>query len=141
MRGCGRAVVLAVLVGAASLWIGGNMPASADGYGGGTGRAGLAFDPRGLTVLQGGTASAKVTVSLTQGKAGATTLQVSGVPDGATVTFAPASGEPQFTSAMTVKAAATAKPGVYTLRVQATGADPSESMPYEVTITRSSYGY
>ncbi len=124
-----------------SVWIGSWHRATAQDYGGGKGTSNLTFDPKALTVEAGKTTSAKVTVTLSSGKTWETTLRATDVPAGVTVSFDPASGDPTFTSTMTVKAASTAKLGVYTVKIQATGDDPSAIVPYRVTVSKASYGY
>jgi hypothetical protein len=42
---------------------------------------------------------------------------------------------------MTVKAASTAKLGTHTVKVQATGDDPSPIGQYSVTVAKAPYGY
>ncbi len=124
------------------LWMGAQPYASAQGYdGGGTGTSTLSFSPQSLTVQPGRSASATVTVKLASGKTWGTNLQATDAPAGVTVSFAPASGEPTFTSTMTVKAASDARPGEYTVKVQATGDDPSAPVQYRVTVEKASSGY
>ena len=125
-----------------SVWVVAKPHASAQGYdGGGTGTSTLSFSPQSLTVQPGRSASAKVTVTLASGKTWGTNLQATDVPAGVTVSFAPASGEPTFTSTMTVKAASDARPGEYTVKVQATGDDPSAPVQYRVTVEKAPSGY
>ncbi len=124
------------------LWAGAKHQAPAQAYGaGGTGTSTLSFDPQSLTVQPGGSASAKVTVKLASGKTWGTNVGAADVPTGVTISFDPASGEPTFTSTMTVKATSAANPGVYKVKVQATGDDPSAIVPYQVTVSKGSYGY
>ncbi len=122
------------------LWAGAKHQASAYD-GGGTGTSTLSFDPQSLTVQQGGAASAKVTVKLASGKTWGTNVGAADVPTGVTISFDPASGHPTFTSTMTVKATSAANPGVYKVKVQATGDDPSATVQYQVTVSKGSYGY
>ncbi|HKV44146.1 MAG TPA: hypothetical protein VJT32_05640 [bacterium] len=101
----------------------------------------LTLEPKNLTVEAGKAASAKVTVALSSGKTWGTNLEVTNVPAGVAISFDPASGNPTFTSTMTVKAAATAKPGAYAVKVRASGDDPSASVQYPMTVSKSSSGY
>jgi hypothetical protein len=124
------------------LWLGRQYLPSALGYaGGGMGTSTLSFDPQRLAVQQGGAASAKVTVTLASGNTWATRFEVTDVPAGVTISFEPASGDPTFTSTMTVKATSAAQPGTYTVKVQATGDDPSVVARYQVTVSKPSSGY
>ncbi len=144
MRMRWKLVVFALIAGSVALssWVGSRHWVEAQGYGGGgTGTSALTFEPKSLTVQQGKAASVKVTVTLSSGKTWATNLRVSDVPAGVTINFEPASGDPTFTSTMTVKAASTAKPGTYAVKVQATGDDPSPIAQYGVTIEKASSGY
>jgi hypothetical protein len=108
--------------------------------GGGKGTSTLSFDPPSLTIHQRASASAKVMVKLASGQTWGTQLDAAALPTGVNVTFDPATGDPPFTSIMTVKATSAA-PGVYMIRVRATGDDPSTPVQYKVTIQRSAYGY
>ena len=123
-----------------SLSLGTHRLLAQDYHGGGMGTSTLSFDPQSLTVRQGASASAKVTVKLASGKTWGTKLGARALPAGMTVSFDPASGDPPFTATMTVNAKSAA-PGAYTIRVQATGDDPSPSVQYRVTVQKSSFGY
>lgn len=133
-------LVLSVGIMVMGLWGGMNPPVSADTYGNGMGASTLAFEPQSLTVQQGKSASAKVTVKLASGKTWGTDLGASDVPEGLSVSFTPSSGDPTFVSTMSVKAAAAVKAGAYTIRVRATGDDPSPVTSYRITVTQTS-GY
>jgi uncharacterized membrane protein len=137
-----RLVLLAFIVGSVLLpsLVGSGQWVEAQYYGGGTDSPTLTFQPKTLTVQPGKAASAKVTVTLGSGKAKAT-LRAANVPDGMTISFDPASGEPTFTSTMTVKAASTATPGTYTVKVQVAGDAPSAVASYSVTVEKASSGY
>ena len=102
-----------------------------------TGMSALTFEPAKLTVNQGAAASAKVMVALKSGKTGGTTLKVVDLPGGLTITFDPPSGEPSFSSTMSVKASPTTMPGAYTVKVQAIGGDPSSVVSYPVTVEKT----
>src|SRR5262249_33767982 len=97
----------------------------------------LTFEPAKLVCNQGGGASAKVTVALKSGKAGATTLKVTDVPGELAITFDPPSGAPTFASTMKVSAIPTARPGTYTVKVQAVGSDPSSVVSYTITVEKT----
>jgi hypothetical protein len=97
----------------------------------------LTFEPATLLCSQGRAASAKVTVVLKSGKPGATTLQAAELPAGVAIAFDPPSGAPTFTSTMRVSATPTAKPGTYTVKVQAVGSDPSSVASYTVTVEKT----
>ncbi|HLW60914.1 MAG TPA: hypothetical protein VKV57_13470 [bacterium] len=101
----------------------------------------LTLEPKSLTVAAGKSASAKVTLTLSSGKSWGTNLEATSVPAGLAIGFVPASGNPTFTSTMTVKASSTVKPGTFSVKVRATGDDPSAVVQYPVSVSKSSYGY
>src|SRR5215472_15779436 len=101
------------------------------------GTSALTFQPAILVCNQGRAASAKVTVALKSGKTGATSLKATDLPGELAVAFDPPSGEPTFTSTMKVSATPTAKPGTYTVKIQAVGSDPSSVVSYTVTVEKT----
>lgn len=104
----GFVLVLGITV--TGLWGAARPLVSAQTYGnGGMGTSILSLEPRSLTVQQGESASAKLTVKLASGKTWGTDLGASDVPEGLSVSFTPSSGEPTFVSTMSVTAAAAAK--------------------------------
>lgn len=133
-------IALALMFGIAvsGLGLGTRHQASAQDSGGVTGTSILSFDPPTLTLDQGASGSARVTVKLASGTTKSTTLKTTDVPSGVTISFNPPTGDPTFTSIMAVKALSSARPGVYTIKVQAAGNDPSAVTPFEVTITAKS---
>ncbi|HET9000497.1 MAG TPA: hypothetical protein VFP86_12690 [bacterium] len=113
----------------------------AAGQGNGQGAtSALALEPATLTVDQGGTASAKVTVALRSGKTGGTSLMAWDVPSGMTIQFSPVTGNPPFTATLSVGVTSTAKPGTFIVKLQATGADPSVVVSYPVIVQRTAGG-
>jgi hypothetical protein len=124
-----------------SPWGGFHPWASGQDYGGGMGTSVLTLEPKSLTVAVGKSASAKVTITLSSGKPWGTNLEATNVPAGLAIGFVPASGNPTFTSTMTVKASSTVKPGAFSVKVRATGDDPSAVVQYPVNVSKSSYGY
>lgn len=135
------AAVLAFAIALLSLSLGTQHRLLAQDYGGsgGMGASVLSFNPQTLTVAPGSSASAKVTVKLASGKTWGTNLDASALPSGLTVAFDPASGDPTFTSTMSVKVTSSVAPGTYSLKVRATGDDPSPIVPYKVTVQKSGY--
>lgn len=111
--------------------------AAAQDNGNSAGTSAVTFEPARLTVSQGGTASAKVTVALKSGKAGATTLKATDLPSGLAITFEPPSGQPTFTSTMRVRANPTVTAQTYTVKLQAAGGDPSSVVSYAITVERT----
>lgn len=117
---------------------GGGRETGGNSGGGGAGHATLAFDPSSLTVAQGETANAKVTVALAAGRTWGASLKVMDAPMGTTITFSPASGNPPFSSTMSIHAAPTAAVGTYMVKVEATGGDQPSVTSFQVTVTKSS---
>jgi hypothetical protein len=133
--------MLAFIVGCGFLPAAGRIPwATAQDYGLGPAASALTFVPPTLSVDQGGTASASVTVALRSGKAGGTSLKAWEIPSGMTIRFSPDTGHPPFKTTMTVSAIPTAKSGTYVVKMQATGGDPSDVFPYVLTVQKTS-GY
>ncbi len=97
----------------------------------------LTLEPPTLTVDQGGTASARVTVALRSGKSGGTSLMAWDVPDGMTIRFSPDTGNPPFTTTMSVGVTSTAKSGTHVVKIQATGGDPSDVVSYPVIVQKA----
>jgi hypothetical protein len=112
--------------------------ATGQDYGQGTATSALTLVPSTLTVDQSGAASAKVTVALRSGKAGGTTLKAWDVPSGMTIRFSPDTGNPTFTTTMTVGVTSTTKSGTHVVKIQATGGDPSDVVSYTVIVQRIS---
>jgi hypothetical protein len=134
-------LLLALTVGLGVLWASGRIPwVTGQDYGQGTATSALTLEPPTLTVDQGGTASAKVTVALRSGKTGGTSLKAWDVPNGMTIRFSPDTGNPTFTTAMSVGVTSTAKSGTYVVKIQATGGDPSEVVSYPVIVQKTA-GY
>ena len=129
--------VLAIVVGWASPWAWARIPgAAAQDDGRGPAASVLKFEPATLTVDQGGTAWAKVTVALRSGKAGGTTLKAWDLPNGMTISFSPASGNPPFSTMMSVTVTPTSNAGTSMVKVQATGGGPSDVVSYAVTVNK-----
>lgn len=96
----------------------------------------LIFVPSTLTVDQDGVAFAKVTVALRSGKTGGTSLKTWDVPSGMTILFRPGTGNPTFTTTMSVSVTSTAKSGTHVVKIQATGGDPSDVVSYPVIVQK-----
>jgi len=117
--------------------IGGIPWATGQDYAQGAAMSALTLEPPILTLDQGGTASAKVTVALRSGKTGGTSLMAWDVPDGMTIRFSPDTGNPPFTATMSVGVTSTAKSGTHVVKIQATGGDPSDVVSYPVIVQKT----
>src|SRR2546427_11937 len=93
----------------------------------------LSLAPTALTIVQGATDHATVTLTRIN-FTGAVTLSLGNAPAGVTGSFAPAA--PTGTSSMlTVSVGATVAPGAYHLTVDGTGSPGSRSTPLTLTVT------
>jgi len=70
-----------------------------------------------VAVTQGSSGSNTITATLDSGITQLVTLTASGLPSGATATFVPSSGNPTFTSTLTIAAASTTPVGTSTITV------------------------
>lgn len=102
------------------------------------GASALTFSSPALSVAPGGTASVKITATLTSGTTWGTTLQAIDLPKGLSASFDPSSGDPTFVSTMKVDAASSMAPGTYVVKIQATGDDPSSATAYKIVVTKGS---
>src|SRR5262249_22135434 len=93
----------------------------------------LAAKPQSLTLLQGRSGSVQIQTSIAQGYAEAISLDVSGVPAGASASLSPQTVAAGIASTLSVSAGV-APPGVYTLTVTGTAASGAHSVPVSLTI-------
>ena len=114
--------------------------AAGQDYGQGAATSALTVELSTLTVDQGGTASVKVTVTLRSGKTGGTSLKAWDVPSGMTIRFSPDTGNPPFTTTMSVAVASTATSGTHVVKIQATGGAPSDVVSYPVIVQKTAGG-
>lgn len=100
----------------------------------------MALSPGAVTMQQGASGSATLTLTRNNGFAGAVTLAVSGAPTGLTVTANPSSVT-GTTSTVNVSAAATAAAGSYPLTITATAAGvPTQTATLTAQVTPASGG-
>jgi hypothetical protein len=131
-------LLLPLTVGLGVLWASGHVPwAHGQDYVPGAATSALTLEPPILTVDQGGSASAKVTVALRSGAPGGTSLMAWDVPDGMTIRFSPDAGNPPFTATMSVGVTSTAKSGTHVVKMQATGGNPSDVVSYPVIVQKT----
>ena len=97
----------------------------------------LAVSPSSQVVAQGGSTTYTTTVSAINGYNGSTTFSVSGLPTGASASFAPPSLIGPGSSTMTIRAGASTPPGSYALVVQGTSGGVSRSASATVIVTPS----
>jgi uncharacterized membrane protein len=75
-----------------------------------------------VNVQQGNSGSLSLTINKISGTAETVNLAVDGLPSGATASFSPASGMPNFSSTLTINTTASLAPGTYPLKVKSTSA-------------------
>ena len=90
--------------------------------------------PTGSSVIQGGSVQAAVTVNLTSGATQSVSCSASGLPSGANATFNPSSGNPTFTSTMTISTSVSTPAGTYPVTITCTGGGKSHSATYTLTV-------
>ena len=94
----------------------------------------LSVDPTAGRVTAGGSATASATASLVSGTATAVTFSASGVPLGASATFAPSQCVPTCTSTMTLSTSTSTPNGTFGVTVTASGGGASHSTTYTLTV-------
>jgi len=102
-----------------------NVSPLADVWGGDAPDFSLSVAPATLSVQQGKSAAATVTVSSINGFSSPVTFSASGLPSGVTASFSPTSSGPNGTSTLTLTAAANAAPGTATITVTASSNGPT----------------
>jgi len=95
----------------------------------------VAASPPSRSVAQGQSTTYSVSVNLLSGTTQTVTLSVSGLPSGATISFDPASGNPTFTSTLTVSAAATTPTGSSTLTISGVGGGLTKTTTVTLEVT------
>mgnify|MGYP000020468873 CR=1 FL=1 len=91
----------------------------------------ISASPPTSEVIQGKSVSFTITLNLVSGEPETVSLSLLGLPAGATYGFSPASGEPPFTSTLTIATTAAVTPGTYILTVRGVGPEKT----HETTIT------
>ena len=81
----------------------------------------LLVAPLSVSVVQGGTATYSVPVTLVSGLTQPVTLSASGVPPAATPSLAPSSGGPTYGSSLIIATSAATPAGTYTITITGTG--------------------
>jgi thermitase len=90
------------------------------------------------TISQGQTTSFTVTVSLASGSAQAVSLSLTGLPStGAASSFSRLSGNPTYTSTLTISTSTTVATGSYPLTITGTSSGPIQSTSVTLTIQQS----
>jgi alpha-tubulin suppressor-like RCC1 family protein len=95
-------------------------------------------NPSSLAVVAGGTGTMTVSTAIVSGSAESISLSVSGLPNGATATFAPSSVTAGGTSTVTLTFGASVALGTYALTVIGTAASVTRTTPIALTVPRPS---
>jgi VCBS repeat-containing protein len=101
----------------------------------------LTDNPSALTIVQGATATSTITVSSSNGFSSPVALTASGLANGVTASFSPASVTPaanaMATSTLTLTASATAATGTSSATVSGVSGSRSSTVPIAVTVSRA----
>jgi ribosomal protein L40E len=102
----------------------------------------LSISPTGRTVTPGSSATFTVTVSLVAGSAQNVALSLSGPPDMiasgvVSGTFSPSSGNPAYTSVLTVATTSSVSPGSYSLTVTGTGGGKTRTATMSLIVSQA----
>jgi hypothetical protein len=96
----------------------------------------VSVNPTSDSVVQGGSTTATVTVTLLSGSTQPITLSASDLTaSGISVVFNPPSASPTFTSTMTVTTSTSTPTGPYTITITGTGGGLTRSATYTLTVT------
>jgi len=98
----------------------------------------ISVNPSSGSVQQGGNVQTTVTVNLQSGSPQTVALSASGLPSGASASFNPSSGNPTFTSILTISAGMSTPTGTYTVTVTGTGGGSMRTAIYTLTVTSAS---
>ncbi len=95
----------------------------------------ISVSPTSGSVVRGGSTTTTVSLTSIAGFAETVVLSVSGLPSGATESFSPSSGTPNFTSTLTISTASTTPTGTYSITIKGTGGGKTHSCTYTLTVT------
>lgn len=98
----------------------------------------MSASPTQQSVVPGGSTSYAVTVNLVSGTTQSVALSLSTPPPaGVSVTFAPTSGTPPFSSTLSVSTTSSASPGTFTLTISGVGGGASHSVPVTLIVSQA----
>jgi len=99
----------------------------------------ISATPPSQTVTAGGSTTYTVTVTLTSGSTQTVSLSCSGCPPGTTCSFNPPSGNPTFSSTLTVQTSTSTPAGTYTLTITGSGGGKTHSTTVQLIVTAPTY--
>jgi len=95
----------------------------------------LTPSPSSASVLQGGSTTFNIASAVTAGNAQTVQLSLSGLPAGATATFAPASVQTGNSSTLTINVGGSTATGTYSLTITGAGSSSSATAAISLTVT------
>jgi PKD repeat protein len=110
------------------------------GGGGGSPDFSLSVSPSSGSVQRGSSVGATVSVSRINGFSSTVSLSASGLPSGASASFSPSSGTPDFSSTMTISTTTSAQPGTYTVTITGTGGGLTRTASFSLQIYATQIG-
>ena len=93
--------------------------------------------PTEQTVTPSSSATYSVTVNLLSGSSKSVTLSLSGEPAGVTKTFAPSSGNPTFSSSLTLSVGSSVSPGSYSMTVTGNDGGKTRTAQIKLIVSRA----
>jgi len=87
-----------------------------------------------ISVTQGQSGSNTVTVTTTSGSCTGITFQTSGLPSGATASYNPSTGNPTFSSTLTISTSSSTPTGSYAITVTASAGSVSSQTTFTLTV-------
>jgi hypothetical protein len=98
----------------------------------------LSVSPTSASVTAGNSAGATVSTAVTSGSAESVSLGASGLPSGASASFAPASVTSGSSSTLTITTASSTPAGTYPITITGTAASGSHTASFSLTVTVAS---
>ncbi|GAA1982754.1 hypothetical protein [Catenulispora subtropica] len=95
----------------------------------------LTAGPASATVGAGSAASATISTALTAGSAETVTLSASGLPNGVTATFSPASVTAGGSASLSIATGSSTPPGTYPIAITGTAPSATHSTTFTLTVT------
>jgi subtilase family serine protease len=100
----------------------------------------IAASPTSVSVAQGASATSAISTAVTSGSAQTVALTASGLPSGATATFAPASVTAGASSTVTLKTVASTPAGTYPVTITGTGTSATHTTTVTLVVTTAGGG-
>lgn len=101
----------------------------------------MSVSPSSGTTQQTGTVVATVTTTIRSGSTQQVGLSVSGLPSGTSATLNPTSGNPTFSSTLTITTSTSTPAGTYTITIKGTAGGLTRTAAYTLTVTLQSFDF